>query len=136
MALSSNRPMSCRCGCGRRVALKGMHIYMLTKPCSRRGFSFIDLKKLKMTKAQLRRLAGPDDRQEKYQTSPKEMKLTDLLDLPVIRRRRQSNPGPTQNQSTRSFFFFHRKRRLNSKQSDEESYEGARSYKIILLVPA
>ena len=58
----SSMPALCKCGCGRRVSLKGM----LTKPCSRKGYTSINLKR--MTKEQLRRLADPDGVNEKYQT--------------------------------------------------------------------
>ena len=73
-------PTFCRCGCGRRVSLKGI----LTKPCSRKGHTSIDLKR--MAEEQLRRLNGPDGLLEKYLTTgtypgpwPREleMELTD-----------------------------------------------------------
>lgn len=48
---------------------------MLTKPCSTKGFTSINLKK--MTKEKLRRLTDPDGGREKYLTTPKEMTLTD-----------------------------------------------------------
>ena len=50
----------CKCGCGRRVSLKGV----LRKACSRNGYTSIDLKR--MTKEQLRRLGDPDGLREKY----------------------------------------------------------------------
>ena len=59
LALWLLAPAVCRCGCGMRVTLKGMH----TKPCSRICSSSIDLKK--MTKEQLRRLTDPDSLQDK-----------------------------------------------------------------------
>ena len=77
--------MSCGCECGKRVALKGV----LTKSCSRKGLTPIGLE---ITKAQPRRLADPDGREDKYmhmamamhmplhmytyKTAPKELKLT------------------------------------------------------------
>ena len=48
---------------------------MLRKPCSRKGYTSIDLKR--MTKEDLRRLTDPDSLLEQYMTTPKEMKLTD-----------------------------------------------------------
>ena len=74
--------MSCRCGCGKKVSYKGI----LTNLCARNDFTSVDLKK--MTKEQLRRLTDPDGRQDKYLSTPKEMKLTDskvmIYDLEVI----------------------------------------------------
>ena len=48
---------------------------MLRKACSRNGYTSIDLKR--MTKEQLRRLTDPDRLRGKYETTPREMKLTD-----------------------------------------------------------
>ena len=64
-------PSFCQCGCGRRVSRKGM----LTKLRSRKGYTSIAVKG--MTKEQLRRLTDPDGLQEKYMTTPREMRLTD-----------------------------------------------------------
>ena len=63
-------PNPCRCGCGRYVSLKGM----LTKSCSRKGYTSIDLNR--MTKEQLLRLTDPDGLREEYLATgtPREMK--------------------------------------------------------------
>ena len=54
-------PPVCRCGCGKRVALKGM----LTGLRARTLFSSTGLKK--MTKGGLRRLTDPDGLNGKYE---------------------------------------------------------------------
>ena len=48
---------------------------MLTKLCSRKGYTSIAVKG--MAKEQLRRLTDPDGLQEKYMTTPKEMMSSD-----------------------------------------------------------
>ena len=63
----SSMPVFCQCGCGRRVARKGV----LTKLCSRKGHTSIAVKG--MTKGQLRRLTDPDGLHEKYKCTPREM---------------------------------------------------------------